>query len=198
MPLHYDEFYLPEEKVASAIDTYSNPCAPDKECSSFQAASSERSKNKTPNLDVCGMFAAVCRHDHPFKVMDMRLPERMAYPLCIIDNSLHLSTVLYDIGCMLDRYAQRREINLPVRLAVPVFHSYAHKLQCQLKYNPRRVEGTGLTDGEGTERLWSHLVRFANISKGMDASNRKDLIEEALFHYGWRVFGSLSFLPCLW
>ena len=46
------------------------------ECSKFQAASADTSKNRTEKLDVVGMFACVCRHEFPMKVLDMRLPER--------------------------------------------------------------------------------------------------------------------------
>ena len=36
-------------------------------------------------------------------------------------------------------------------------HAYGHHWGCQLYYNPRFIEGLGLTDGEGTERIWSRL-----------------------------------------
>lgn len=36
-------------------------------------------------------------------------------------------------------------------------HAYAHQWACQIVYNPRMKKGIGLSDGEGTERLWSAL-----------------------------------------
>lgn len=36
-------------------------------------------------------------------------------------------------------------------------HAYAHQWACQIVYNPRMKDGMGLSDGEGTERLWSAL-----------------------------------------
>lgn len=31
---------------------------------------------------------------------------------------------------------------------IPIFHAYAHNINCQLHFNPRYVTGFGLTDGE--------------------------------------------------
>jgi hypothetical protein len=45
-------------------------------------------------------------------------------------------------------------------------HAYGHEWACQLVYNPRMVPGMGLSDGEGTERLWSRLTRLITIERG--------------------------------
>ncbi|XP_041953325.1 uncharacterized protein LOC121713086 isoform X2 [Alosa sapidissima] len=71
-------------------------------------------------------------------------------------------------------------------LAVPAFHVYGHKLPCQIKYSTRRLDGYGLTDGEGMERLWSFLRRFARVTKEMTPSHRLDLLTDGLLHYGRR------------
>jgi len=42
-------------------------------------------------------------------------------------------------------------------------HAYGHEWACQLVYNPRLVPGLGLSDGEGTERLWSCLIKLIGI-----------------------------------
>lgn len=44
-----------------------------------------------------------------------------------------------------------------VRCATAIMHAYAHQWECQLVFNPRMMDGVGLTDGEGTERFWSRL-----------------------------------------
>jgi hypothetical protein len=44
-------------------------------------------------------------------------------------------------------------------------HAYGHQWSCQLVYNPRLREGLGLTDGEGTERLWSRLRQLIGITR---------------------------------
>lgn len=53
----------------------------------------------------------------------------------------------------------------------------------QLNYGQRCTPGTGLTDGEGIERLWSYLRGFSKITKEMNLNNRQDLLTEALLHY---------------
>lgn len=44
-------------------------------------------------------------------------------------------------------------------------HSYGHQWSCQLVYNPRLQCGTGLTDGEGVERLWSRLRKLIGVTR---------------------------------
>ena len=46
-------------------------------------------------------------------------------------------------------------------------HAYGHQWACQLVYNPRIREGLGLSDGEGTERLWSKLRKLISITRQM-------------------------------
>ena len=45
------------------------------------------------------------------------------------------------------------------------------------------TKNNGLMDGEQCERLWSYLRCFYSITKEMSASNRKDLLTEALLYY---------------
>jgi len=49
-------------------------------------------------------------------------------------------------------------------------HAYGHQWACQLVYNPRLRPGLGLTDGEGTERLWSRLRKLIPITRGCAVS----------------------------
>ena len=53
----------------------------------------------------------------------------------------------------------------------------------QLTYGQRYAKSTGLTDGEGIERLWSYLRGFRRITKEMSIGNRQDLLTEALLHH---------------
>ena len=53
----------------------------------------------------------------------------------------------------------------------------------QVEYSPRRIEGFGLCDGEQVERLWAFLRHFATTTREMTASNRVDVLTEALLHY---------------
>ncbi|KAI9457406.1 hypothetical protein HD554DRAFT_2207210 [Boletus coccyginus] len=42
-------------------------------------------------------------------------------------------------------------------------HAYGHKWACQLTFNPHLSVGLGLSDGEGTEYLWSHMIKLIRI-----------------------------------
>ena len=66
-------------------------------------------------------------------------------------------------------------------LIIPVLW---HLTLVQAQYNPHRIEGCGLTDGEVMERLWSYLRRMAKTTKEMRPSHRIDALTCALLHYG--------------
>ena len=50
-----------------------------------------------------------------------------------------------------------------VRFNTTAMHAYGHMWKCQLIYNPRLCKGLGLTDGEGSERVWSRLTKLIPI-----------------------------------
>ena len=68
------------------------------------------------------------------------------------------------------------------RLALSVFHAYAHVMHCQMKYNPRLIPNFGLTDGEGMERLWSYLAKYITMIKPMLAENRRYVLYMAVMY----------------
>ncbi|PVD26558.1 hypothetical protein C0Q70_14235 [Pomacea canaliculata] len=72
-------------------------------------------------------------------------------------------------------------------ILLPIFHSFGHKMSCQLEYGPRSAAGIGLTDGETVERLWSYLRKFSGISKMMTPQRRVDLLTDALLHYASKL-----------
>lgn len=82
---------------------------------------------------------------------------------------------------------ENKDLQAHFKFVVPVFHSYAHNMACQLEFGQRFVEGTGLNDGEGVERLWSYLRKFSSITKEMTVSNRHHLLVDALEHYSNRI-----------
>ena len=50
-------------------------------------------------------------------------------------------------------------------LATSVMHAYGHQWACQLIYNPRLRTGLGLTEGEGTERIWSKFRKLIGVTR---------------------------------
>jgi hypothetical protein len=49
-------------------------------------------------------------------------------------------------------------------------HAYGHEWACQLEYNPQMCIGLGLSDSEGTERLWSRFVKLIGIQHSSSVS----------------------------
>ena len=52
-----------------------------------------------------------------------------------------------------------------IRFATTAMHAYGHEWACQLVYNPQLIQGLGLSDGEGTERLWSRFIQLIGIQR---------------------------------
>jgi len=71
-------------------------------------------------------------------------------------------------------------------------HAFGHQWACQLIYNPRLRPGLGLTDGEGTERLWSRLRKLIPITRGCTVSIASCFmsIVNCFFHSYRAVYGS--------
>ena len=59
-------------------------------------------------------------------------------------------------------------------------------------FNPRYLEGFGLSDGETLERLWSYLRRFAPMTKEMRPSHRIDVLSDALKYYAHKSISGLG------
>lgn len=96
--------------------------------------------------------------------------------------------LMYDVVCQCQT---RLEKEFPIlkdedtKYAVPIFHSYAHDINCQMTYNPRYSDDGffGLTDGESVERLWSFLNGFASMSRSMLKETRSLLLTDAVIYY---------------
>ncbi|KAH9807245.1 hypothetical protein DFH28DRAFT_916185 [Melampsora americana] len=66
-----------------------------------------------------------------------------------------------------------------LKFGTSAFHSYVHEWGCQLRYNPRLNKGSGRSDGEGLERIWSFLsplvspLRYSTKQHRLDALHWK-------------------------
>lgn len=58
-----------------------------------------------------------------------------------------------------------------IRHATSIMHAYAHQWECQLVFSPRMLIGAGLTDGEGSERLWSRLCALIPVLRHVSVSH---------------------------
>ncbi|XP_050405669.2 uncharacterized protein LOC126821311 [Patella vulgata] len=197
---HNDFLFVDPSKFKNFIEDYNvDKGSYVNDCSNFQAGSLVRSKSKNAKLDVKGLFGSICKHDIPYLFIDMEYGERLGYAVFIMDKLLEenesKTVLMYDIACMLHKHLmknKRNDLLDKFSFAVPVFHSFAHNMQCQLKYGQKFMDDCGLTDGEGIERLWSYLRRFKSITKEMSYDNRVDLLTEALIHNSEKIISNMG------
>ncbi|KAJ8095471.1 hypothetical protein PM082_023241 [Marasmius tenuissimus] len=151
---------------------------------SYKAASGDNKRQSNEAFDENGVMALVCRHDIPLFMVSINTPgeqqkDAVALLVALFEMIPDSATVvgLYDIACVLDRSIQLYDL-LPeavaprLQLATAVMHAYGHQWACQLHYNLRMRIGLGITDGEGTERLWSRLRRMIGLEKRASRAKR--------------------------
>ncbi|KAG1882368.1 hypothetical protein F4604DRAFT_1990635 [Suillus subluteus] len=156
---------------------------------SYEAADGKKQKAAMESFDDTGIMALICRHDIPLFFANINSPgEQQKYAVSLIEHLFSLipqeATVvtLYDVGCVLSRSLSQYDI-LPepvtsrLRFATTAMHAYGHEWACQLEYNPRMCSGLGLSDGEGTERLWSRFVKLIGIQRSSSRQRRLWLID---------------------
>lgn len=162
---------------------------------SYEAANEKKYKAESTKFDDTGLMALVCRHDIVLFLANIDTPgEQQKFGVALIEYLFsHLpvqATVLvcYDIGCVLDRSLRlvrterHQRVHLLItlirqfdilpdtvmrrlRFATSVMHAYGHQWACQLVYNPRLQDGLGLTEGEGTERIWSRFRMLIGVTR---------------------------------
>ena len=86
------------------------------------------------------------------------------YPLAIVDRLLTLYGpdigLAYDVGCVFETMLMNsllgpRTRDLNLCLMVGSFHGHAHNWRCQLTWHPLHISGTGHSEGEGCEHIFS-------------------------------------------
>ncbi|KIK12772.1 hypothetical protein PISMIDRAFT_120278, partial [Pisolithus microcarpus 441] len=142
---------------------------------SYEAADAKKKKVAMDSFDDTGLMALICRHDIPLFFANIDTPgKQQKYSIALIEHLFSLLPLqanvitLYDVGCVLSRSLDQYDIldssiTSHVCFATTAMHAYGHEWACQLVYNPRLVVGLGLSDGKGTEQLWSHFIRLIGI-----------------------------------
>jgi hypothetical protein len=64
-----------------------------------------------------------------------------------------------------------------------VLHAFAHEWKCQLEYNPRLIEGFGLSNGEGLERIWSDFAPLIPALRVSTKAHRRSALAAYAFHH---------------
>ncbi|OJT05167.1 hypothetical protein TRAPUB_3992 [Trametes pubescens] len=156
---------------------------------SYQAADEKKEKTHGTKFDDTGLMALVCRHDIVLFLANVDTPgEQQKYGIALLERLFqHVpaeATVaaFYDIGCVLDRSIHTYDLlpeSIVSRLifATSVMHAYGHQWACQLVYNPRLREGLGLSEGEGTERVWSKFRKLIGVTRSSARSRRIWLLD---------------------
>ncbi|KAG2065845.1 hypothetical protein BDR04DRAFT_1031786 [Suillus decipiens] len=61
---------------------------------------------------------------------------------------------------------------------VGAFHGHAHNQRCQLDWHPMYIEGTGHTEGEGCEHIFSSSNELAQSTRHANPFHRHQSIEQ--------------------
>ncbi|KAF8425356.1 hypothetical protein L210DRAFT_3653217 [Boletus edulis BED1] len=172
--------------------------------SSYDAADGNKKKTATDIYDDTGLMGLICRHDIPLFFANIDSPgEQQKYAVALISHLFSLLpetatvVVFYDIGCVLARTLNKCTIlddlvTQRLRFATSAMHAYGHQWACQLVYNPRLVTGLGLSDGEGTERLWSRLIKLISVERSSSRQRRIWLIDRQAAAVGHEMRADLG------
>lgn len=79
---------------------------------------------------------------------------------------------------------------------VGAFHGHAHNRSCQLKWHPTYIEGTGHTEGEGCEHVFSSSNDLARSARHASRFHRHQMIEEHFNFWNADKYANLSELCC--
>ena len=126
---------------------------------------------------------------------------RAKYPLAIIDRLLTVygsdGGLAYDIGCAFSKTLANSVLGpraqvLNLHLMVGAFHGHAHNRQCQLKWHPIYIPGTGHTEGEGCEHVFSASNALARGTRHASSFHRHQAIEEHFAFWDMDKYAALS------
>ncbi|XP_028412645.1 uncharacterized protein LOC114535544 [Dendronephthya gigantea] len=155
---HGETLFIEQTKVDSFLKNYkvTSSLKSQVSCHNFQAGSNLRSKVKTKKLDETAIFGAGCRHEVPLKFFSLKRGEEIGNAVYLLKwlkestNNKNLNIYLYyDIACTLESHLKRtnQEALLEnVKVAIPTFHCYGHKVSCQLLFCEFPAKKRGLRD----------------------------------------------------
>ena len=86
-----------------------------------------------------------------------------------------------------------RTVDLPtIHGAIPAFHQYAHREQCQVFQSPNCLPGSARYDGETNERKWGQTNPAALRAKEMVSGGRHDFINDLISDLNVRLVHSIG------
>jgi len=111
----------------------------------------------------------------------------LKYPLaiikCLLQDVGENIGCAYDIGCVFQKMLANSSLGQEVkersfRLMVGAFHGHAHNRACQLRWHPLYIQGTGKSEGEGCEHVFSASNDLARTTRFASRFHRQQAIEE--------------------
>ncbi|KIK35771.1 hypothetical protein CY34DRAFT_95512, partial [Suillus luteus UH-Slu-Lm8-n1] len=121
--------------------------------------------------------------------------------LAIIDKLLTVygrnGGCAYDIGCAFSKTLTNSTLgpcthSLGFRMMVGAFHGHAHNRRCQLDWHPMYIPGTGHTEGEGCEHIFSASNELARSTRHANRFHRHQAIEEHFAFWDADTYAALS------
>ncbi|KAK7676308.1 hypothetical protein QCA50_020725 [Cerrena zonata] len=162
-PSEPDAPWVPDDSPGDAADGEENTTSCAK---TWKASAAEHEKRALDIYETTGMFVSACRHGFIQIACEMvRSGELAKYPLAIINHICrvhgHGIGCGYDIGCSFAETVKNSGLVGPIaresaiEFVVCAFHGYAHNRLCQLAHHPLYLDGYGIEDLEGMERVFS-------------------------------------------
>ncbi|KAI0323240.1 hypothetical protein GY45DRAFT_1213278, partial [Cubamyces sp. BRFM 1775] len=177
-----DKNHMGEGDPTDGATTTPSPCA-----KTWKAATADERKRVWGVFDETGVFACACRHGLLLWLVDMvRSGELAKYPLAIVakvHEVLGANVMIgYDIGCAFKETVRNSSLGaqahaLGTRFCVNSFHGYSHSYDCQVVNHPNVIQGMGLEDLEGLERVFSASNQLAPVIRYAAPYLRRVLID---------------------
>jgi hypothetical protein len=123
------------------------------------------------------------------------------YPLALVNRLIDIlgSKVgcAYDIGCAFSKTLENSSLSDKAkdalfRLMVGAFHGHAHNRLCQLRWHPLYIKGTGHTEGEGCEHIFSSSNDLARSTRHASRFHRHQSIDEHFNFWDQDKYANLS------
>ncbi|KAI6012001.1 hypothetical protein BKA83DRAFT_4466554 [Pisolithus microcarpus] len=155
------------ESLTESMADNENPCA-----GRWKNMKEDATSRMWGVFDKAGIFMAICRHGFSLMIADIvQSGEQAKYPLAVVSKLLDLFgdnlAGGYDIGCKFGTTLNRSMVGpwaqaLNYTSLIPAFQGYTHQRLCQLHFLSRYVDGLGLEDLEGCERMFSKTNGLAS------------------------------------
>ncbi|QRV77134.1 hypothetical protein RhiJN_05149 [Ceratobasidium sp. AG-Ba] len=141
-----------------------------------------------------GIFLSSCRHSFILTFCDMvESGEQAKYGLATIHKLISVfgANIImgYDIGCSFKKTAARSARlgawleEQRFMMCVGAFHGPAHNQLCQFDNHPCNIPGTGLTDFENCETVFSSTNRLAGTTRLASEYHRLQKIDNHIYGY---------------